>query len=114
MDFSDLMKMISNPQALQAQAEQLKAKTEAIEVTGSSGGGMVRITITGAFVMKACVIAPEVIDPADATLLQDLVRAAYNDAVAKVREEMNRELAMGLGGMGLPGGFPGFPGGGIA
>lgn len=111
MDFNDLMKMISNPQAIQAQAEQLKKKTEAIEVTGSSGGGMVKIVINGSFEMKACSIAPEVIDPADASMLQDLVRAAYNDAVAKIREEMNRELSTS---MGMPGGFPGFPGGGIA
>jgi DNA-binding YbaB/EbfC family protein len=105
------MKMISNPQAIQAQAEQLRKRTEAIEVTGSSGGGMVKIVINGSFEMKACSIAPEVVDPADSAMLQDLVRAAYNDAVAKIREEMNRELSAG---MGMPGGFPGFPGGGIA
>jgi len=110
MDFNDIMRMIKDPQAIQAQAEQLKARTMALEVTGSAGGGMVKITLNGGFEMKACVIAPEIVDPADVGMLQDLVRAAYNDAVAKVREELNRELADGLGGMSLPPGFPGFGG----
>lgn len=114
MDFNDIMRMIKDPQALQAQAEQLKAKTMAIEVTGSSGGGMVKITINGAFEMKSCFISPELVDPSDVVMLQDLIRAAHNDALAKVREELNRELSNGLGGMGLPPGFPGFPGGGFA
>lgn len=114
MDFSDIMKMIKDPQAMQAQAAQLQAKTAAIEVTGSSGGGMVKITMNGSFEMKACIIAPEIIDPSDASLIQDLVRAAYNDAMAKIREELGREFSMGLGGLGLPPGFPaGFPGGGL-
>lgn len=111
MDFNDIMRMLRDPQALQAQAEQLKAKTAGIEATGSSGGGMVKVTINGAFEMKACMIAPEIVDPSDVTLLQDLVRAAYNDAIAKVREELGRELSIGLPGMGLPPGFPGFPSG---
>lgn len=46
-------------------------------------------------------------------MLQDLVRAAYNDAMGKVRETLEHELSFGLGEMGLPAGFP-FPGGGIA
>ena len=111
MDFNDIMRLIKDPQAVQAQAEQLKARTMAIEATGASGGGMVKITLNGGFEMKACSIAPEIVDPADVGMLQDLVRAAYNDAVAKLREDLNRELSNGLGGMGLPQGFPGFPGG---
>ncbi len=111
MDFSDIMRLIKDPQAIQAQAEQLRAKTMAIEVTGSSGGGLVRITLNGAFEMRACVIAPEIIDPSDASMLQDLVRAAFNDAASRIREELGREFSMGMGGMGLP---PGFPGSGIA
>jgi DNA-binding YbaB/EbfC family protein len=106
MDFSDIMKMLRDPSAMQAQAEQLKAKTEAIEATGSSGGGMVRVTLTGAFELKSLEIAPEIVDPRDITMLQDLIRAAHNDATAKVREAVSREFQAG---MGLPagGGFPG-------
>jgi nucleoid-associated protein EbfC len=107
MDFSEIMRMIKDPQAIQAQAEQIRAKTEAIEATGSAGGGMVKVTLSGAFELKSCLIAPEIVDPGDLGMLQDLIRAAHNDAAAKVKEAMNRELSMGLGGMGLPPGFPG-------
>jgi nucleoid-associated protein EbfC len=68
---------------------------------------MVKVTLSGSFELKSCVIAPEIVDPKDLGLLQDLIRAAHNDAAAKVKEAMNRELSMGLGGMGLPPGFPG-------
>ncbi len=105
MNFNELFEMLRNPQALQAQAEELKRRTAAIEATGSSGAGLVRITLNGALEMRSCVIAPEAIDPPDAALLGDLVRAAYNDAAAKVREAVQAELASGLGGFPLPPGF---------
>lgn len=111
MNINEIFEMLKNPQALQAQAEALRAKTASIEATGSAGGGMVRVTLTGALDMKSCEIAPEVVDPAEVGLLQDLVRAAYNDAAAKVREAVQRELAGGMGGMPLPPGM--FGGGGL-
>ncbi len=105
MNLADMMEMLRNPQALQARAEDLRRKTESIEATGSSGGGMVRITINGAMVMKSCVIAPEAVDPAEVGMLQDLVVAAFNDAQEKARETMQRELVDSLGGMGIPPGL---------
>ena len=87
MNFADLMEMLRNPQAMQARIEQLRAKTTRIQETGSAGGGMVRITLNGALDMLSCEIAPEVVDPKEIGLLQDLVRAAYNDATAKVTAE---------------------------
>lgn len=108
MDFSDVMRMLRDPSAIQAQAEQLKAKTEAIEVTGSAGGGMVKVTLSGAFELKGIEIAPEIVDPTDVAMLQDLVRAAHNDAMAKAREAVAREFQAGMGlPPGLMGGFPG-------
>jgi len=105
MNFADIMEMLKNPQAMQARADELKRKTESIVATGSSGGGMVRITLSGALEMKACEIAAEVVDPAEIGLLEDLVKAAYNDASTKVREAMQRELADGLSGLPLPPGI---------
>ena len=102
MNFAELMEMLRNPQAIQARVEELRARTVRIQATGSSGGGMVRITLNGALDMLSCEIAPEAVDPKEVGLLQDLVRAAYNDASAKVREETQREFAGELGGMPLP------------
>ncbi len=109
MNFADIMEMLRNPQALQAKTEEFRRKTESIEVTGSSGGGMVKITINGGMAVKSCEIAPEAVDPTDVTMLQDLVVAAFNDAQAKVRDSLQREIVGGLGGLGLP---PGLFGGG--
>jgi DNA-binding protein YbaB len=54
-------------------------------------------------------IAPEVVDPADVEMLQDLIIAAFTAAMAKVKEAVNAEMGVLAGGMGIPG-FPGFPG----
>jgi len=108
MDFAELMNMIRNPQAMQARIEEMRAKTVRIQETGSAGGGMVRITLNGALDMISCEIASEAIDPKEVGLLQDLVRAAYNDASAKIKEAIQREFSESLGGLPLPpGGFGG-------
>jgi DNA-binding protein YbaB len=65
---------------------------------------MVKITLSGEMELLECAIAPEVIDPAEPGLLADLVRAAHNDAAAKVQEAIRQQLSDGMGGMGnLPG-----------
>ncbi|HOX32939.1 MAG TPA: YbaB/EbfC family nucleoid-associated protein [Spirochaetales bacterium] len=107
MNFADIMEMLRNPQALQARVEELRARTARVQATGSSGGGMVKVTLNGAMDMLGCEIAPEAVDPREAVLLQDLVRAAYNDAAAKVKEALQAELAEGAGGLPFPPGFPG-------
>ena len=106
MNIAEMMSML-NPQAIQARMEELKRKTSAISATGSAGGGMVKVTLNGNLDMLACEIAPEVVDPAELALLQDLVRAAYNDASSKVREELQREISSGFEGMSLPPGMLG-------
>ncbi len=105
MNFAEIMEMIKNPQAMQARMTELREKTERIEAVGSSGGGMVRVTLNGALEMLSCVIAPEAVG--DAALLQDLVRGAYNDAAAKVKEAVQAELSAGMGGMPFPPGMLG-------
>jgi len=111
MNFADLMEALRNPQAIAAKAEEFKRKTEAMLETGSSGGGMVRITIDGTMAVKSCLIAPEAVDPSDVTMLQDLIVAAYNDAQSKIRESLQRELSEGMGGLGGLGIPPGLFGG---
>lgn len=105
MNFADLMEALRNPQAIAAKAEELKRKTEALTATGSAGGGMVKLTIDGSMAVKSCSIAPEAVDPSDIGMLQDLVVAAFNDAQAKIREQLQREFSEGLGGLGVPPGM---------
>lgn len=108
MEMSDLFNMLKNPQALQAKAEELRRRTAAIRATGQSGGGMVKVTLSGEMEMVGIEIAPEVIDPADAGMLGDLVRAAHHDAAEKVQELIRSQIADSMGG--LPPGVPGMPG----
>ncbi len=105
MEMSDLFNMIKNPQAIQAKANELRQKTAAIRATGQSGGGMVKVTLSGEMEMIECVIAPEVIDPADGVMLQDLIRAAHHDAAVRVQEEIRKSLSDSMDGLNLPPGM---------
>jgi len=109
MELNDLMNMLKNPQAIQAKANELKQKTAAIRATGQSGGGMVKVTLSGEMEMLECSIAPEVIDPADPGMIADLVRAAHHDAAGRIQEAIRQQLSESMGGMSLP---PGMFGGG--
>jgi len=102
-DMSKVMKMA------QDMKQKMEDQMNSIEVEGNAGGGMVKITMNGHKNAIATEIAPEVVDPDDIEMLQDLVTAAINDAITKVDEEMNDNLGGMMGGLGMPGGFP-FPG----
>ncbi|HTX72811.1 MAG TPA: YbaB/EbfC family nucleoid-associated protein [Rectinemataceae bacterium] len=105
MDFADIMEMLRNPQAMQARVNELRERTAAIEATGSSGGGMVKITLNGSLDMLSCQITQEAMDAGDVALLQDLVRAAYNDAAVKVKDGVQKELSSGMEGLPIPPGM---------
>ncbi len=107
INFSEIMEMLRNPQALQARMAELREKTERVVATGSAGGGMVKVTLNGALEMKACEISADALAAGDVVLLQDLVRAAFNDASVKVKEAIQAELATGMEGMPLPPGMLG-------
>jgi hypothetical protein len=85
-------------------AKQMEEQMDAVAVEGNSGGGMVTVQMDGHKRLHALRIAPEVVDPADIDMLQDLIVSAINDAQAKVEEKLKSSLG-GMGG-GLPGGFP--------
>jgi len=98
----NLMKQIQK--AMQA-AEEMQGELAAESVEGSAGGEMVRVTATGAGQLTDIVIAPEVVDPDDVEMLQDLVLAAVRDATEKATA-MREERMKGLtGGMPMPPGL---------
>ena len=73
------------------------------EVT--SGGGAVKVTITGKKQIKDIVISPDVVDPDDVEMLQDLVMTAVNEAIRQAEESASNEMGKITGGMGMPGGL---------
>jgi len=89
---------LKNAQKLQEQMGAFQEKLGGIQITGSAGGGMAEIDMNGKMEVLAVRIGQEAME--DREMLQDLVTAAFNNALEKVREEVSREM----GGM-IPGGL---------
>ena len=89
-NFSELMK-----QAQKMQAKLMEAQNKVNETTaeGSSGGGMVTIKINGKFEIQNLVIDSKLMTPEDATMVSDLVIAAYNDAKKKVEDQISSDMS---------------------
>ncbi len=89
----------------QMQERLLKAQEELGKeiVEGTAGGGAVKITMTGHQKVQSVTIDPEVVDPEDVEMLQDLVAAAVNEAVSKSHELASKRLGSLTGGMKIPG-----------
>jgi len=100
MDMNKMMKQVAKMQQELAKAQEELADTE---VTGTSGGGLVSVTVTGKGEFTSVKIKPDAVDPDDPTMLEDLVLAAITDAV-RVQQEMAEERLGGVGaGMNIPG-----------
>jgi hypothetical protein len=92
-------------QAQQLQARMLKMQSELAERTVESavGGGMVRVVANGRQQIVSIRIEKEVVDPNELEMLQDLILAAVNDALAKSQEMIAAEMGKLTGGLNLPG-----------
>ena len=100
MDISSLMKQAQDFQQKMGQVqEELAKKTVSSEV----GGGMVKVTVNGRQELLSIQIEKEVINPDDVEMLQDLIVAAVNDAMAKAREMIQSEMGRLTGGLKIPG-----------
>ena len=101
MDMKKMMK-----QAQKMQENMLKAQEEIaqMETTGTAGGGMVTATVTGTSSLKSIEIKPDVVDPDDIDMLQDLVVAAVNAALTAASEKSQSQMSAITGGMGGLGG----------
>ena len=91
--------LMKQAQRMQRQMEEMQKELEEKEYTVTAGGGAVELVITGSNVVKAVTLKPEIVDPDDVEMLQDLLVAAFNEALRKVSSE--KQSAMG----GLTGGF---------
>jgi len=84
--------LVKNAKDLQNQLAKLQIEIEDIEVEGSSGGGLVRLTLNGKFNMVTLQLDPIVVDNRDIPMLQDLIRSAHTDAVEKMKEVLKTKL----------------------
>lgn len=97
--------MMKQAQKLQEKMNEVQEQLANTEVTGSSGGGMIQVTLNGRGEVRKVKIDPNVIDPAEAEMLEDLIVAAFNDAKAKVEAHVAEQMSEITGGLKLPPGM---------
>jgi DNA-binding YbaB/EbfC family protein len=104
-----MMKGIPNMGNLMKQAQQLQEKMARLQeelaektVEASSGGGMVTVVVNGRQEIVSMNIDPEVINPDDAQMLQDLIQAAVNDGLSKAKSMASEEMSRLTGGLNIP------------
>lgn len=97
--------LMSQVQKLQEEMEKAQEALGQEELTVSAGGGAITVVITGHREFKSITIKPEVVDPNDVEMLQDLLVAACNDAIEQAKKLEEERMGAVTGGMGLPPGL---------
>jgi DNA-binding YbaB/EbfC family protein len=105
MALNDLMGMMKQAKALQDNMQRLQEEVAALEVEGASGGGLVKVTMTGKSEMKRLSIDPSLVKPEECEILEDLIVAAVNDARVKAEAVLAERMKALTGGLQLPPGM---------
>jgi DNA-binding YbaB/EbfC family protein len=101
----DMGKLLKQAQQMQAKMAQMQAELAEKTVEASAGGGMVKVVMNGRHEVVSVAIDPEVVDPQNVEMLEDLVAAAVTEAANRVEEMTKEGMSSITGGMGLPGMF---------
>lgn len=99
---ANMQQLMRQAQKMQQQMTEAQEKLDAAEYEAASGGGMVKVTVSGKRELTAITIDPQVVDPDDIEMLQDLIQAAVNEALRKgeeARESTMNKMAPGMGGL---------------
>lgn len=100
MGFGNMAKMA---QQMQAEMARVQAELDTLTLEGSAGGGAVTALVNGHQELLSLTIDPQVVDPDDVEMLQDLVTAAVNDGLRRVKQTAEEKMARVTGGLRLPG-----------
>ncbi len=101
-NLGNMNQMIKQAQAMQAKMQQAQEELKNARITGNAGGGMVSAVVNGQSELLSVKISPEVVNPDDVELLEDLILAAVSDAANKAREQMESRMSSLTGGLKLP------------
>ena len=97
----NMNQLMKQAQKMQADMQRAQEELANLEVVGTSGGGLVEVRLSGDKDLRGIKIAPSVVDPDDVEMLEDLVTAAFNEALANVDKERENRLGnmAGMSGM---------------
>ena len=98
---ANMNQFVKQAQALQANMQKAQNEIASLEVTGESGGGMVKVIMTGRHEVKRVQIDPSV-GSEDREMLEDLIAAAVNDAVHRIEAASQAKMQAAMGGLSLP------------
>ncbi|NND48940.1 MAG: YbaB/EbfC family nucleoid-associated protein [Rhizobiales bacterium] len=102
---TDFLGMMKQAKQLQEKMQAMQEGLAEIEVEGSSGGGLLSVTLSGKGEMVRVHIDPSMVKPDDAQILEDLLVAAHNDAKSKLEATLAEKMSELTGGLPLPPGF---------
>ena len=97
--------MLKQVQKMQKQMQQVQEEVEQKELEITAGGGAITVRVNGKRQLLDIEIKPEVVDPDDVEMLQDLIVAAVNEALREADEMVSKEMGKVTGGMNMPGLF---------
>ncbi len=97
--------MMKQAQEMQAKMAEMQERLANTEIEGSSGGGLVRVTLTGKSQVRKVKIDPSLIADGDVDVLEDLVVAAFNDARGKIEAMLAEQMSELTGGLPMPPGL---------
>ena len=100
---ANMQKQMQQMQIMQRKMEEMQAELETKEVEATAGGGAVSITVSGKKEIVKVEIKPEVVDPDDVEMLQDLIMVAANEALRQIEEMSSNEMGKLTGGLSIPG-----------
>lgn len=100
---ANMQKQIQQMQQMQRKMEEMQAELELKEVEATAGGGAVSVTVNGKKEIAKIEIKPEVVDPDDVEMLQDLIMVAVNEGLRQIEEMSQNEMGKLTGGLSIPG-----------
>lgn len=97
--------MMKKIQEMQENMTRIQQEVEATEFSSSVGGGAVEVAVNGAHQVTAVKLKPEIVDPEDIEMLEDLIMSAFNESIRKANEAMESGMERANGGLSIPGLF---------
>ncbi len=97
--------MMKRIQQMQEDMQNAQAEVENSEFTATAGGGAVEVTVSGSHEVRSIKMQPDIVDPDDIEMLEDMLIAALNESIKKANDAMEQGIERAKGGLSIPGLF---------